>query len=308
MIEKPKFELEQDDASYPEILLARECAPHTIYGVGCESALRPGIAVVGARNATSYGLRIARLIATWAVELGYTIYSGGARGCDQAAHKGAVEAGGKTVIVMGCGADLVYPSRAGKLFDAVCESGGAIISEYPWQMPPMKHRFIQRNRLIAALSDIVIVVEARLPSGTLSTVQHALDLGVPVAAVPGSILCLESAAPNRLIGEGAFPISCRDDLAHACSVSGSRPDVASLFADFNRSADDASIFEGTEQVESNAGKIYAACQSTPSLPDDLAQELNLSVVEVVEILTYFEVQGKVMRRADGRYVSEDVLC
>ena len=299
---KSRFELEQSDANYPEILLARECVPRTLYGWGQEDALRPGIAIIGARNATPYGLRIARLVATWAAELGYVVYSGGARGCDQAAHKGALEAGGSTVIVMGCGADLVYPGSAGRLFDAATKSGAAV-SEYPWGTVPMKHRFRERNRLIAALADLVVVTEARLPSGTLSTVTHALELGVPVAAVPGSILCLESAAPNRLISEGASPISCRDDLLLACNLSNSRPDVASLYTDFTDPD------KGT-QDESHAGKIFAALTSMPALPDELAQELDLSLAEVLEVLGHFEVQGKVVRSADGRYAGEGggVLC
>ncbi|MCL2680424.1 MAG: DNA-protecting protein DprA [Coriobacteriia bacterium] len=303
MTKKSRFELGLSDADYPEVLLQRQSAPTTLYGVGREDALRPGIAIIGARNATPYGLRIAALIATWAVELGYVVYSGGARGCDQAAHKGALEAGGSTVVVMGCGADLVYPTGAKQLFDRIAQNG-AVISEHPWKTPPMKHRFVQRNRLIAALSDLVVVTEARLPSGTLSTVHHALDLGVPIAAVPGSILCLESAAPNRLISEGAFPLCCRDDLQLACNLIGSRADVGTLYRDFTQ-ADSDDVAE-----ESHAGKIFAACCSMPSLPDELAEELGLSLAEILEVLGHFEVQGKVIRHTDGRYTGEGsaVLC
>ncbi|MCL2437674.1 MAG: DNA-protecting protein DprA [Coriobacteriia bacterium] len=291
-LQRTRFELTQDDALYPELLALRGISPRLIYGLGKEDALGQGVAIIGARNATSYGRRIARLVASWAADLGLVVYSGGARGCDQAAHQGALEAGGSTVAVMGCGADIVYPSRAEKLLDEITQKG-AVISEYVWQTPPMKYRFRERNRLIAALSDLVIVVEARLPSGTLSTVHHALELGVPVAAVPGSILCLESAAPNRLISEGAFPICCRDDLALACSFSEARTGLSELYKSFEVNSD----FES----ESHAGKIFAALQSMPALPDDLVQDLGLSLEEVLEVLGHFEVQGRVIRHPDGRY-------
>ena len=313
----PRFELTQSDADYPELLLQHEDSPQVIYGLGRESALQKGVAIIGARNATPYGISIAKRVAGWAADLGLVVYSGGARGCDQAAHWGTLEAGGSTVAVMGCGADIVYPSRSDKLFQEIVQSG-AVISKYGWQTPPMKYRFVERNRLIAALSDLVIVVEARLPSGTLSTVHHALDLGVPVAAVPGSILCLESAAPNRLISEGAFPICCRDDLAIACNLLGARLSIARLYEDFesakrskaNRrkrieeSIQNASMqtsFNFEQEVESHASKIFLALQSMPALPDELAQDLDLSLGEVLEVLGHFEIQGHVIRYPDGRY-------
>jgi len=293
------FEIDKDDASYPELLLAREGSPDLIYGLGQEDALGAGIAIIGARNATPYGRRIAGLVASWATDLGLVVYSGGARGCDQAAHRAALESGGRTVAVMGCGADVVYPSKAGKLLAEIADSG-AVISEYAWGMPPMKYRFRARNRLIAALSDLVVVVEARLPSGTLSTVHHALELGVPVAAVPGSILQLESAAPNRLISEGAFPICCRDDLALACNLSSTRSDMAMLAG-----------LSKDSSGESQAGKVFSALRSEAAAVDELAQDLGLELAEVFEILAHLEVQGQVIRLADGRYAITEkggLLC
>jgi len=295
MTDVARFELAPDDGFYPQILPERGHLPETLYGLGQEDSLRPGIAIIGARNATSYGKRIAKLVATWAADLGLTVYSGGARGCDQAAHQGALDACGTTVAVMGCGADIVYPSRAGSLLSQIAQSG-CVLSEYSWGAPPMKYRFRDRNRLIAALSDVVVVVEARLPSGTLSTVHHALEMGVPVAAVPGSILCLESAAPNRLISEGAFPICCREDLALACNLSATRPNLTSLYKDHEQASLSFDV-----APESNADKIFASVQSMPALPDEIADDLKISLGEVLEVLGNFEVQGQVLRHIDGRY-------
>jgi len=289
------FELERGDANFPEVLLGIEDAPKRLYGVGCEDALETGIAVIGARNATPYGMRAAQLVASWAAELGLVVYSGCARGCDQAAHRGALEAGGRTVAVMGCGADVVYPKRADKLLGDIAKHG-AVISEYRWNTPPRRFRFRERNRLIAALSLLVVVTEARLPSGTLSAVHHALDLGVAVAAVPGSIFCLESAAPNRLISEGAFPLCCRQDLAFACGLSSSRENVNCLFRlESERSTD----FD--DQSDDAISLIRRTLQSMPFLPDELAEELDISLAEVIEILGHLEVQGQVKRYPDGRY-------
>jgi len=192
----------------------------TIHGIGCQSGLlAPSVAIIGARNATPYGKRAAFLVAGWAADLGYTVVSGGARGCDQAAHRGALAKGGKTVAVMGCGADVIYPSKSGKLFQEIIDNGGAIVSEFDWSTPPMKYRFNSRNKTIAEMVDLVVVVEARLPSGSLSTVGHAVNVGTPIAAVPGSILCIESEAPNRLISEGASIIASSDDLALALGIT-----------------------------------------------------------------------------------------
>ena len=293
LLGNPAFELDGDDACYPEVLHELETAPKQLYGIGCEDALQPGIAVIGARNATPYGIRAARLIAGWAAELGLVVYSGCARGCDQAAHRGALDAGGRTVAVLGCGADIVYPQQAQGLMTKIAATG-AVISQFPWGTPPMPYRFRERNWLIAALSMLVIVTEARLPSGTLSTVHHALDLGVAVAAVPGSILSLESAAPNRLISEGAFPIACRDDLALACGLSSARRPVELLFPQASYDRDDS-------DKGRSAARIASALQAMPSLPDELAEELELSLAEVLETIGHLEVQGVLVRYPDGRY-------
>ncbi|MCL2525945.1 MAG: DNA-protecting protein DprA [Coriobacteriia bacterium] len=286
------FEIDSDDASYPQIVGERMQSVPTLYGIGREDSLRPGIAIIGARNATPYGKRIARLVGSWAADLDMVVYSGGARGCDQAAHQGALEAGGITVAVMGCGADISYPTRAGKLLSQIAEQG-AVISSYPWGAPPMKYRFRERNQLIAALSDLVVVVEARLPSGTLSTVHHALEMGVAVAAVPGSILCLESAAPNRLISEGAAPICCREDLAIACNFSSNRLEVPAIFQQ--------SRFDFASEKGSAPDALLREIASMPLLPDELALSLDRSVAEVLETLGSYEVQGLVQRHPDGRY-------
>ncbi|MCL2654163.1 MAG: DNA-protecting protein DprA [Coriobacteriia bacterium] len=307
-----RFELERADELYPAQLLDFEAAPDLLYGRGDAAAMRPGVAVIGARNATPYGISAAKAVATWAADMGLTVYSGCARGCDQAAHRGALEAGGLTVAVLGCGADVVYPTRAAALLDRIAAQG-CVISKYGWGTPPAAYRFRERNWLIAALSQFVVVVEARIPSGTFSTVEHALSLGVGLAAVPGSIFCAESEAPNRFIGEGALPLTCRADLESAAARF--------LPADAPRGG---APLPGPEAGESCPGGEDPRQLSLPVAPDDevlralgaqpasleeLARDLALEVREVMLRCSRAEVEGTVTRYPDGRYglSSEELL-
>ncbi|MDR1776030.1 MAG: DNA-protecting protein DprA [Actinomycetes bacterium] len=290
-----RFEITADDAAYPEMLRFIEDPPATIYGRGNESALTAGVAIIGARNATPYGKAAAKMIAGWAADLGLVVYSGCARGCDQAAHRGALDAGGRTVAVLGCGADIAYPSRASDLLDEIAETG-AVISGYPWGMPPMKHQFIARNRLIIALSRLLVVTEARLPSGTFSAVHHALDLGVPIAAVPGSIFCQESAAPNKLIAEGATLISSHEDFLIACGL------IEGYLSTFAQEQTALDLDDDREEVDvTPADAILHALRAQPAGPDQLIEQLGFTGPVVLRTLTELEISAQVTRYPDGRY-------
>jgi DNA processing protein len=289
------FELEPSDADFPSELLEVEQAPKRLYGIGAVSSLTAGIGIIGARNATPYGRKIAHTVAGWAAELGLTVYSGCARGCDQAAHRGALEAGGKTVAVLGCGADVPYPKTAVSLLNEIAQNG-AVVSSYPWGMPPLKHQFIERNRLIVLFSQLLVVVEARIPSGTFSTVNHALDLGVPIAAFPGSIFCLESAGPNRLIAEGATLLSTREDFLVACNraVPEMRYVQPRLFEDES---------EASPEGQSVRDKVLRAITSSPLSIDELILELDEGYERIVNELGALELNAQVVRYPGGRYGS-----
>ncbi|MCL2332891.1 MAG: DNA-protecting protein DprA [Actinomycetia bacterium] len=292
------FELERSDAFYPAQTADLEQAPEILYGRGEAACLRPGIALIGARNATPYGLSAARAIAGWAAELGLTVYSGCARGCDQAAHRGALEAGGRTVAVLGCGADIVYPTRAAALLDRIAESG-CVVSKYPWGTPPAAWRFRERNWLIAALSQFVVVVEARIPSGTFSTVEHALTLGVGLAAVPGSIFCPGSEAPNRFISDGAIPLTRREDLASAVAqfLPAGVPWESGGESAKKRKA-------SNRQLTASAGpedEVLRTLAAQPASLEELAHDLALSPREAMLRCSRYEIEGLVQRYPDGRY-------
>ena len=225
--------LTYDEAGYPERLRRLTDPPPLIYVKGGiqPHAVDEGVfvAVVGSRRATPYGLRAARLLSAQLVEKGVTVVSGLARGIDGAAHEGALEAGGCTIGVLGCGVDIIYPREHRRLYDRVASSG-ALVTEYPFGMGPQPHHFPVRNRIIAGLSDGVVVVEATRDSGSLITASLAADAaGLPVGAVPGRILSETSAGCNDLIYDGATPVRSADDIIGMLDV-GPRRRVTSTAA------------------------------------------------------------------------------
>lgn len=201
-----RTELERGKPGYPEALGLIADPPERLFVVGEPRALGEGIAIVGARNATPYGISCAKRFAGAAARRGVPVISGGARGCDAAAHRAALDARGTTVAFLGGGCDELYPASHYGLFQEIVDAGGAVVSEQEWSFPPMKHTFRARNRLIAGLAKATLIVEAGLPSGTFSTADEALAANREVLVVPGSIASRHSRGSNRLLFQGATPI------------------------------------------------------------------------------------------------------
>ena len=175
----------------------------------------PSLAIVGTRNPTPYGVRIAGDFAAGFVDREWDIVSGGAYGIDSAAHRGALVAEGRTIAVIASGIDTPYPSGNSRLFDEICENG-AIITEVIPGVPALPHRFLTRNRIIAALSQSTLVVEAAFRSGSLRTARDAAQLLRPVMAIPGPINSPSSEGCHRLIGERAAELVT--SVADACEL------------------------------------------------------------------------------------------
>ncbi len=162
--------VEKGDELYPAMLLDLSSPPERLYCKGSPEALsRPSISIVGARRATPYGVAAAKMAGRIAAECGLVVVSGGAMGCDSAAARAALDAGGSTVVVSGCGADRVYPRSSRDVFERAAEGAGVVVSLEPWGSPPRRYAFPKRNRVIAALSEATFVVEAGLRSGTMGT-------------------------------------------------------------------------------------------------------------------------------------------
>lgn len=204
--EGSRFEIRRGEPGYPDAFSRLADPPERIYLIGDPEALEEGLAIVGARKATPYGAGCARRFAVRAAQRGVTVISGGARGCDAAAHLGALDADGRTVAFLGGGCDRVYPREHAGLFRRIVEQGGALVSENPWGFQPLGWTFRRRNRLIASLARATLIVEAGLPSGTFSTADEALSASRDVLVVPGAITAVSSRGANRLLYQGASPI------------------------------------------------------------------------------------------------------
>ncbi len=201
-----------EDSAYPELLAKIDDPPLILYGLGDPACLDgPCIAVVGSRAATQYGKDAARRLAAELVSKGFVVVSGLALGIDSEAHKSAMEYGGTTVAVKGCGLDYAYPRRNISLAKAIARHG-AVISEFPLGMPPEPGHFPVRNRIISGLCQAVVVVEGTMRSGSLVTAALALEQGREVGAVPGSIFSNRSKGTHWLIKNGAKLVASADDI------------------------------------------------------------------------------------------------
>lgn len=200
------FEIDNKSKYFPAALKEISDCPKKLYLIGNFSALTEGLAVVGTRRPTPYGLSVARHFSYIAAQKGITIISGGAYGCDSAAHKGALDAQGKTVVFLGGGCNYIYPAKNIGLFQEIIVNNGCIVSELSWERKALPYTFIKRNRLIAGLAKATLITEASIPSGAFSTVDFALKYNKEVLVVPGAITSEKSIGCNKLIFDGAFPV------------------------------------------------------------------------------------------------------
>ena len=207
------IKINQSDAYYPIKLKEIYDPPKELYCLGDIRLLNePSIAIIGARDASIYGRRVAKQLAEDLSKRGVTIISGLAKGIDSCAHEGSYNNLGKTIAVLGSGIDIIYPKENEDLYKRIIKNGGLVISEYPLGTKPEKDNFPKRNRIISALSSGVVVVEAKEKSGTLITVDCALEQGNNVYAVPGNIDSINSRGTNNLIKEGAIPVTSYIDI------------------------------------------------------------------------------------------------
>ena len=220
------------DAAFPPLLAAIHDPPPQLYLRGeRESSILAcaAVAIVGARACSAYGRSVARSLARDLAAAGLVVVSGMARGIDSEAHRGALECGGPTVAVLGCGIDRDYPAAHSELARRICETG-LIVSEYEPGVEPAPWRFPARNRIIAGLCQATVVVEARERSGALITADFALEEGRDVLAVPGEITSSLSAGTNALLRLGATPVTRATDVLELFGIDEAKAPAASLGA------------------------------------------------------------------------------
>ena len=205
--------LKFENEDYPEKLKNIDNPPKQLYVLGNEKILDDfGLAIIGCRQYSEYGKKVAKDISFKLAKQGIKIISGMARGIDSFAHMGCMVAGGKTIAVLGGGFNNIYPKENIELLKEIIRTGGAVITEYSPDVKPIGANFPLRNRIISGLSDGVVVIEARKKSGTLITVDYALEQGKEIFAVPGNINNSSSQGTNEMIREGAKIVTCIEDI------------------------------------------------------------------------------------------------
>lgn len=283
--------LSLSSSEYPDSLRSLPDSPVLLYFSGNLGWLtHPAVAIIGARTATEYGRRISSMLAAELAAMGITIVSGAAYGIDAAAHRGALQAGGGTAAVLGCGVDVVYPRSHARLFREIIDNG-VLLSEYPLGTPPEGFHFPARNRIISGLVKGVVVVEATEKSGSLITARLALDQGREVFAVPGRIDSPKSAGTHKLIQQGAHLVHTAADILDGLSWgNGSR------------------ILP--QKLENMSGDLFVSLQERQLLDcldiyprdiDTIGRMTNFAIDELHILLLQLELKGLVRQLPGQQY-------
>lgn len=276
------------DPDYPQLLREIPDPPVLLYGIG-DLPEGPALAIVGTRHPSDFGRVFTEQLTEELASSGLIIISGLARGIDAAAHRGALNADGRTLAVLGCGIDRVYPPENIKLYHQIIEHG-ALISEYPPGSEPLPGHFPGRNRIISGLSLGTLVIEAARDSGSLITAEFALEQGREVMAVPGGVDRKTSYGPNLLLKQGAHPITEAVEILEILGVS--------IHDRKTRPLTEPAGFHLPEP----AGSVLSGLDLTPRLSDELAEESGLTPMELSAILLQLELQGYAEKLPGGRYI------
>ena len=282
----------RSDERYPQRLSEIVDAPYALYWMG-EMPPDKGykVAMVGARRCSPYGEKMTLEFSEALADAGVQIISGMARGIDGAAHRGALNVGGKTYAVLGCGIDRCYPGEHKGLYRDLIEKGG-VLSEYPPGVPPLPYNFPARNRIISGLSDLVLVMEAREKSGSLITADTALEQGRDVFALPGPVTGSLSQGCNRLIKQGAGILLSPEDLLEELRIQG-KIGYGSLFQIQNKNK---------IMLESAEDLVYSKLDLYPKSREEILELTGLEPQELVGILVTLELKGYISEISKNYYV------
>ena len=291
--------LTQEDALYPERLRNIFSAPRYFYYKGQLPGDSPMIAIIGARKCSYYGSETAWRIARELAQTGVGVVSGLAYGVDKAAHDGALAGGGSTFAVLGCGPDVCYPKGHKDTYERMLVTGGGIISEYPPGTQPLSCFFPQRNRIIAGLSDGILVTEAKKKSGTLITVSFGLEYGKNIYAVPGRLDDVLSEGCNYLIREGAKLTVSASDITE---------DIKSVLSPKKRrnNVEKCINYEFLKNIlATNEKMVYASLRLMPKHIEEIQEETKLSPENLAEVLQKLCSYGCIKRYGQAYYALSD---
>jgi len=277
-----------DSPLYPECLRHIYDPPLALYVLGKEELLSsPSVAVVGTRNASSYGRQMAERFGAGLSEAGITVVSGMARGCDTWAHRGALSKGGNTIAVLGTGIDVVYPKENRRLYEEIKEQG-LIVTEFPLSTPPLAKNFPVRNRIISGLTGGVVVVEAPVRSGAMMTARLSLEAGREVFALPGRADSQKSGGTNRLIKEGAILVENVEDV------------LSVLFPEHCHTSTEEA--ESTVEINREEELIFKVLDDEPLHIDSIVERSGLPVDRLASLLLTMELKGFIEQRPGKFFV------
>src|SRR6185369_1023142 len=280
--------------AYPAQLAAVPSAPETLYVRGrlvADDAL--AVAIVGSRRATPYGLEVAERLGAALGARGVTVVSGLARGIDSAAHRGALESGGRTIAVLGSGVDVIYPPENRRLAGMIVEAG-ALISQFAPGTRPLPYHFPERNRVIAGLTLAVVVVEAAEKSGAMITAGFAAELGREVLAIPGRVNSPESRGAHRLIQDGAALVQDADEVIAALPARWQ----ACVKGPTGRDTRGGPV-AAVPAERGDSGRVLAALGEDPVTIDDVIERSGVAAGRATALLLELELAGQV-RQLDGK--------
>lgn len=279
------------DELYPKKLKQINGAPYILYYKGTLKNIdNISVAVIGSRKATAYGKWAADTLTNDLSELGVNIVSGLAAGIDTIAHKAALKSKAKTVGVIGCGINVVYPKFNERLYNEIVENGGAVITEYTFNTSPLPYNFHDRNRIISGLSDGILVIEAQEKSGTLITAGHAANQGREIFAVPGNIDSLYSKGTNALIKDGAKLTTSIHDIVE--EIPGLKEIVK-----IKRNKYDLSTLSDEEILILNC--LRSGCTTV----DDIYEKTKIDTGTILSLLTFLEMKNVVIQIQGNNYKS-----
>jgi DNA processing protein len=285
---KEIFVLTVDDKKYPENLRSISDPPICLYVKGNPDLLSQSnlfFAIVGTRQPTSYGIQVAEKFAFELAKEGVVIVSGLAYGIDTIAHKKTLEAGGKTIAVLGCGVDVVYPAANRDLYQKIIKTGSAIVSEFPPGQLVKKGLFIARNRIISALSKGVMVVEGTQDSGSLITARYAAEQGKDVFAPPSPLTSKMSQAPNILLKQGAKLVTDIDDI----------------FNEFGLKITPKKQEDIKKNLSSDEIEIFQFLEKKPLKTDEIALLIKKPINQILNTLSLMEIKGIIKKNQENYY-------
>jgi len=284
---------------FPKLLKEIPDPPVGLYSIGTlPPANMPKVSIIGSRRCSEYGLTTAQRFGDALAKQGTIIVSGMARGIDSMAHRGAVDSGGLTIAVLGCGVDICYPAENRALRDRIIKCG-CVVSEYPPGITPHASHFPARNRIISGLSQVLVVVEAGKKSGTLITVDQALEQGRDVMAVPGNITNKYSVGTNDLIKQGAYPACSHDDILHMLNTSNTSNRVVNVVNDIVKK--DKISKKPTCHIAPEEKLVYDVLDFEPIAFDEIIIKTNSQPQTIQYILTTLELKGYVQKLPGMRY-------